>query len=184
MCIRDRLNVAPGAAVGEIAFDADTAERLAKVDKKAVILVRAETKPDDVHGILAARGVLTSRGGRTSHAALVTRQFGKPAVVGASALEIDVNNRTFSVGGRVFKEGDFVSIDGTTGEVFAGQLQTVLPDIRDPYLLKLLGMADRFRRLGVWANADYPRDAKRAREYGAQGIGLCRTCLLYTSRCV
>ena len=169
------LNVAPGAAVGEIAFDADTAERLAKVDKKAVILVRAETKPDDVHGILAARGVLTSRGGRTSHAALVTRQFGKPAVVGAAALDIDVNNRTFSVGGRVFKEGDFVSIDGTTGEVFAGQLQTVLPDIRDPYLLKLLGMADRFRRLGVWANADYPRDAKRARDYGAQGIGLCRT---------
>jgi pyruvate,orthophosphate dikinase len=169
------LNVAPGAAVGEIVFDADTAERLAKVDNKAVILVRAETKPDDVHGILAARGVLTSRGGRTSHAALVTRQFGKPAVVGAATLDIDVNARRFTVGGRIFKEGDFVSIDGTSGEVFAGQLQTVLPDIRDPFLLKLLGMADRFRRLGVWANADYPRDAKRAREYGAQGIGLCRT---------
>ena len=169
------LNVAPGAAVGEIAFDADTAERLAKVEKKAVILVRAETKPDDVHGILAARGVLTSRGGRTSHAALVTRQFGKPAVVGAATLEIDQVSRSFTVAGRTFKEGDFVSIDGTSGEVFAGQLQTVVPDIRDPYLLKLLGMADRFRRLGVWANADYPRDAQRARDYGAQGIGLCRT---------
>jgi len=169
------LNVAPGAAVGQIVFDADSAERLAKVEKKAVILVRAETKPDDVHGILAARGVLTSRGGRTSHAALVTRQFGKPAVVGASALEIDLGSRSFTVAGRTFKEGDFVSIDGTTGEVFAGQLQTVLPDIRDPYLLQLLGLADRFRRLGVWANADYPRDAKKARDYGAQGIGLCRT---------
>ncbi|HNI58572.1 MAG TPA: pyruvate, phosphate dikinase [Pseudomonadota bacterium] len=169
------LNVAPGAAVGEIVFDADTAERLAKVEKKAVILVRAETKPDDVHGILAARGVLTSRGGRTSHAALVTRQFGKPAVVGASALDIDAASRTFTVLGRTFKEGDFVSIDGTSGEVFAGQLQTVSPDIRDPHLLRLLGLADRFRRLGVWANADYPRDAKKAREYGAQGIGLCRT---------
>jgi len=174
-CIATGLNVAPGAAVGQIVFDADTAERLSKVEKKAVILVRSETKPDDVHGILAARGVLTSRGGRTSHAALVTRQFGKPAVVGAAALEIDAKNRLFSVSGRVFREGDFVSLDGTSGEVFAGQLPTVSPDIRDPHLLRLLGWADGFRRLGVWANADYPRDAKKAREHGAQGIGLCRT---------
>lgn len=174
-CIATGLNVAPGAAVGQIVFDADTAERLSKVEKKAVILVRSETKPDDVHGILAARGVLTSRGGRTSHAALVTRQFGKPAVVGAAALEIDAKNRLFSVSGRIFREGDFVSLDGTSGEVFAGQLPTVSPDIRDPHLLRLLGWADGFRRLGVWANADYPRDAKKAREHGAQGIGLCRT---------
>ena len=169
------LNVSPGAAVGRIVFSADAAERLAKVEKQAVLLVRAETKPDDVHGILAARGVLTSHGGRTSHAALVTRQFGKPAVVGASALEIDVEQQTLTAGGRVFHAGDFLSIDGTSGEVFAGALKTTSPDLRDPYLLRLLLLADRFRRLQVWANADYPRDAKRARELCAQGIGLCRT---------
>jgi pyruvate,orthophosphate dikinase len=125
--------------------------------------------------MLAAKGILTSRGGRTSHAALVARQFGKPAVVGVSAMEVDTEKRQFTVGGRVFKEGDSVSIDGTTGEVFAGELKTVIPGFDDPYLLKLLDWADNFRTLGVWANADYPRDAERAREYGAEGIGLCRT---------
>jgi len=169
------LNVSPGAASGALVFDADTAHAWGVDEKKAVIMVRPETKPDDVHGMLASRGILTSRGGRTSHAALVARQFGKPAVVGVEALRIDAEARQFSVAGRVFKEGDAVSIDGTSGDVFAGELKTVIPDFNDPYLIKLLGWADGFRKLGVWANADYARDAKRARDYGAEGIGLCRT---------
>jgi pyruvate,orthophosphate dikinase len=158
-----------------VAFDANLAESWGKGEKKAVIMVRPETKPDDVHGMLAARGILTSRGGRTSHAALVARQFGKPAVVGVLAMEVDAGRREFTVGGRTFREGDCVSLDGTTGEVFAGELKTVIPDFSDPHLLKLLSWADRLRRLGVWANADYPRDAERARAYGAEGIGLART---------
>ena len=169
------LNVSPGAAVGMVAFDADLAESWAKDENKQVIMVRPETKPDDVHGMLAAEGILTSRGGRTSHAALVARQFGKPAVVGVSALEIDFDNRQMKVGEVVVKEGDWISIDGTDGEVYLGQLETMVPDIKDLWLLKLLSWADEFRRLGVWANADYPKDAERAREYGAEGIGLCRT---------
>ena len=173
--IASGLNVSPGAASGILAFDADTAERWGRDENKAVIMVRPETKPDDVHGMLAARGILTSRGGRTSHAALVARQFGKPAVVGVLALEVDVERRQLTVGGRVLREGDAVSIDGTSGDVFAGELKTVIPDFADPHLLTLLGWADGFRRLGVWANADYPRDAVRARGYGAEGIGLVRT---------
>ncbi len=169
------LNVSPGAAVGVIAFDADVAERWAKDSHRPVIMVRPETKPDDVHGMLAAKGLLTSRGGRTSHAALVARQFGKPAVVGVAELEIDLESRTMRVASRTFAEGDWISIDGTSGEVFAGELTTIVPDLKDPYLLKLLSWADTERRLQVWANADYPADAERAREYGAQGIGLCRT---------
>jgi pyruvate,orthophosphate dikinase len=173
--IASGLNVSPGAAVGMIAFDADKAEQWAHKEKRQVVMVRPETKPDDVHGMLAANGILTSRGGRTSHAALVARQFGKPAVVGVSALEIDLETRQMQVNGRTFKEGDWVSIDGTTGDVFAGQVPTIMPDLKDPYLIKLLSWADQFRRLQVWANADYPRDAQRARGFGAQGIGLCRT---------
>ncbi|RME42805.1 MAG: pyruvate, phosphate dikinase, partial [Chloroflexi bacterium] len=169
------LNVSPGAAVGMIAFDADTAQEWASSLGRDVIMVRPETKPDDVHGMLASKGILTSRGGRTSHAALVARQFGKPAVVGVAALQIDLANRQMSVNGRVFKEGDWISIDGTAGEVYAGKLDTLVPDIKDPNLLKILSWADEFRRLGVWANADYPRDAQRARDYGAEGIGLART---------
>ena len=169
------LNVSPGAAVGVVAFDADLAESWSKDDGKQVIMVRPETRPDDVHGMLAAEGILTSRGGRTSHAALVARQFGTPAVVGVAAIEIDMGKRQMSVGDIVVKEGDWVSIDGTTGEVYRGQVETMVPDIKDPWLLKLLSWADDFRRLGVWANADYPQDASRAREYGAEGIGLCRT---------
>jgi pyruvate,orthophosphate dikinase len=138
-------------------------------------MVRPETKPDDVHGMLAANGILTSKGGRTSHAALVARQFGKPAVVGVAALDIDLENRRMSVGGRAIREGEWVSIDGTSGDVYLGQVATVLPDVSDPYLIKLLSWADKYRRLQVWANADYPRDAERARRFGAQGIGLCRT---------
>jgi len=170
------LNVSPGAAIGRIALDADTAERWAREDKQRVILVRPETKPDDVHGLLAAQGVVTSRGGRTSHAALVARQFGKPAVVGIMSLDIDLEaRRVRAPGGRMLKEGDWLSLDGTAGEVFAGELRTVVPDVADPHLLELLKWADAIRRLGVWANADYPRDAERARRFGAEGVGLCRT---------
>lgn len=169
------LNVSPGAAFGVVAFDADKAEAWAKQEGKQVIMVRPETKPDDVHGMLAAEGILTSRGGRTSHAALVARQFGKPAVVGVSELNIEMAKRQMSVGDTVIKEGDWISIDGTLGEVFFGKIDTIVPDIKDPSLIELLGWADQSRRLGVWANADYPKDAERAREYGAQGIGLCRT---------
>ena len=169
------LNVSPGAAVGVVAFKADLAESWAKKEGKKVIMVRPETKPDDVHGMLAAEGILTSRGGRTSHAALVARQFGKPAVVGVAALEIDIGRHLMTVGDQVIKEGEWIAVDGSTGEVFLGKLDTMVPDISDPWLMKLLGWADSFRRLGVWANADYPDDAKRAREYGATGIGLCRT---------
>ncbi len=169
------LNVSPGAAFGVVAFDADLAEEWAKEQGKQVIMVRPETRPDDVHGMLAARGILTSRGGRTSHAALVARQFGKPAVVGVSELLIDLNKRRMNVGERIVQEGDWISIDGNTGEVFIGQMKTMLPDIKDPWLIKLLNWADEIRTLGVWANADYPADAQRAREYGAQGIGLCRS---------
>jgi pyruvate, orthophosphate dikinase len=169
------LNVSPGAAVGVVAFDADLAERWAKTDGKKVIMVRPETKPDDVHGMLAAEGILTSRGGRTSHAALVARQFGKPAVVGVQELEIDLQSRRFHVDGTEVLEGEWISIDGTSGEVFVGKLDTVVPDIQDPWLMRLLGWADGERKLGVWANADYPHDAERARQYGAEGIGLART---------
>ena len=169
------LNVSPGAAVGQVAFDADMAEAWAKTEGKSVIMVRPETKPDDVHGMLAARGILTSRGGRTSHAALVARQFGKPAVVGASAITIDLANRLMTIGNQTIHEGQWISIDGTAGVVYEGQLETMVPDINDPWLIKLLSWADDFRTLGVWANADYPRDARRAVEYGAEGIGLCRS---------
>ncbi|MCL1693173.1 MAG: pyruvate, phosphate dikinase [Actinomycetia bacterium] len=168
------LNVSPGAAVGMIAFDPDLALEWAD-EGKDVILGRPETKPDDVHGMLAANGIVTSRGGRTSHAALVARQFGKPAVVGAHELDINVAARTMSVGDVVVNEGDWISVDGTTGEVFLGMVETKVPDIDDPWLTKLLGWADDRRRLDVWANADYPSDAERARSYGAKGIGLCRT---------
>jgi pyruvate,orthophosphate dikinase len=168
------LNVSPGAAVGVIAFDADKAVAMADAGDK-VILVRPETKPDDVHGMLAAEGIVTSRGGRTSHAALVARQFGKPAVVGIAALDIDLSARTMEIDGKVIAEGDWLSIDGTLGEVYHGKIDTVVPDISDRWLSSLLDWADEFRRLGIRANADYPVDAERARTYGAEGIGLCRT---------
>ncbi|MBN1440091.1 MAG: pyruvate, phosphate dikinase [Anaerolineales bacterium] len=169
------LNVSPGAAVGQITFDADTAEKWAKEEKRAVIMVRPETTPNDVHGMLAAKGILTSRGGRTSHAALVARQFGIPAVVGVAAMDVDVERRQFTVAGKVYHEGDWISLDGTTGEIFSGKIKTADPSFDDPYLLKLLSWSDDVRKLGIWANADYPRDARRARNFGAEGIGLCRT---------
>ncbi|NNJ64342.1 MAG: pyruvate, phosphate dikinase [Xanthomonadales bacterium] len=170
------LNVSPGAAVGVIAFDPNLAERWAKEDGKDVILVRPETRPDDVHGMLAAKGVVTSKGGRTSHAALVARQFGKPAVVGVEEIEIDLDNHLMRIGEDLeIKEGEYLSIDGNHGLVYHAKLDTVVPDIQNDYLLKILSWADEFRKLGVRANADYPDDAQRARDYGAEGIGLCRT---------
>jgi pyruvate, orthophosphate dikinase len=168
------VNASPGAAVGAIAFDADTAQQWGQ-SGRPVVMVRPETKPDDVHGMLASKAILTSRGGATSHAAVVARQFGVPAVCGAEALEIDVEARQFRVGDIVVREGDVVSVDGTTGEVFLGAIDTQIPDLADPDLSQLLAWADEYRRLGVWANADYPDDAERARGFGAQGIGLCRT---------
>lgn len=173
--IASGVNASPGAAVGVAAFDADLAEKWGKA-KRSVIMVRPETKPDDVHGMLASKGILTSRGGATSHAAVVARQFGVPCVCGAEALDIDVRNRMMSVGKVVVHEGDMLSIDGTSGEVFIGEIKRIEPDFnRETYLRKLLKWADEFRQLGVYANADYPADARRAREYGAQGVGLCRT---------
>jgi len=168
------LAVSPGAAVGQVVFDADTADVWAK-EGRDVILVRPDTKPDDVHGMLAARGIVTTRGGRTSHAALVARQFGRPAVVGVVEMEVDAAARQLRVGDAVVEEGEWVSVDGTRGLVFPGKLPTVTPDLENPTLTKLLSWADDVRRLGVRANADYPEDAVRARAYGAEGIGLCRT---------
>jgi pyruvate,orthophosphate dikinase len=169
------LNVSPGAAVGIAVFDADLAEKWSRERDEALILVRPETKPDDVHGMLASAGVLTSSGGRTSHAALVARQFGKPAVVGAKEIVLDLEARTMTVGAATINEGDWISIDGTTGEVFVGEIETKLPDIEDAWLMSLLAWADDVRDLDVWTNADYPADAERALKFGANGIGLCRT---------
>ena len=169
------LNVSPGAAVGQVAFDADLTERWAKEEGREVIMVRPETKPDDVHGMLAANGILTSRGGRTSHAALVARQFGKPAVVGAEAIQIDLNQRVLRVGDQVVSEGEWISIDGTSGDVFLGKLDTQTPDLENAWLRQLLEWADEVRDIGVWTNADHPDDARLARSYGAEGIGLTRT---------
>ncbi len=169
------LNASPGAATGIAAFDADTAEEWGKAGK-AVILVRPETNPDDVHGMLVAKGILTQRGGATSHAAVVARGLGKPCVAGCEAIRVDDDRKLFSVDGKTIKEGDFISIDGTTGEVFAGQIATIAPDFsQETELVELLSWADAIRKLGVWANADYPKDAANARMFGAEGIGLCRT---------
>ena len=141
-----------------------------------MILVRVETSPDDVHGMLAAKGVLTARGGATSHAAVVARSMGLPCVAGAESLRIDYAKREMRAGSVTVAEGDMISIDGTTGEIYAGELPTIEARFEDEHdLATLLGWADETRRLQVWANADYPRDAERARAFGAQGIGLCRT---------
>lgn len=185
------VNASPGAAVGRIYFDADTTERMAKEQKQDVIMVRPFTKPDDVHGMLAAKGILTSEGGATSHAAVVARQFGVPCVVGASAVKIDMDKRLMVSNDVVVKEGDWISVDGTTGEVFLGKVPVTAPSLEEQKdLLTLLNWADAIcategirkapkgwptQGLQVWANADYPKDAQRARSYGAIGIGLCRT---------
>jgi pyruvate,orthophosphate dikinase len=169
------LNASPGAATGIAAFDADTAEEWGKAGK-AVILVRPETNPDDVHGMLVAKGILTQRGGATSHAAVVARGLGLPCVAGCESILVDAEKKIMKAAGKIIKQGDYLSIDGTTGEVLAGQIATIRPDFdKEVDLVTLLSWADEVRRLGVWANADYPKDAIQARKFGAQGIGLCRT---------
>jgi pyruvate, orthophosphate dikinase len=167
------LPASPGAASGRVVFDADTAELRGRQGER-VILVREETKPEDIHGFFAAAGILTSRGGKTSHAAVVARGMGKPCVSGCEAIVIDVHERVARVGGVIVHEGDTITVDGTSGQVFAGEIATVEPKFsRD--LETLLGWADEVARLRVHANADTPGDAARARGYGACGIGLCRT---------
>jgi len=167
------LNASPGAASGMAVFDPDTAQAWGQ-EGKAVILVRPETSPDDVHGMLEAKGILTQHGGATSHAAVVARGLGKPCVSGAEKLRVEA--KQFTADGVVVREGEMISIDGATGEIFRGKIKTVEPDLRkEKDLQQILAWADEFRRLQVWANADYPKDAKVAREMGAQGIGLTRT---------
>jgi pyruvate,orthophosphate dikinase len=167
------LPASPGAASGKAIFDADEAERVGKLGHR-VILVREETKPEDIHGFFASQGILTSRGGKTSHAAVVARGMGKPCVSGCEALHIDLNAREATVGNIHIKEGDFITIDGSKGEVYLGEIPTIDPEISKD-LLTLLSWADEIRTMGVRANADTPEAAVRARQLGAEGIGLCRT---------
>ncbi|MDQ1532761.1 MAG: pyruvate, orthophosphate dikinase, partial [Actinomycetota bacterium] len=167
------LNASPGAAVGRVYFTADDAEAR-HTEGERVILVRSETSPDDLHGMIAAEGILTSRGGLVSHAAVVARGMGKPAICGVEAIKIDMKSRTFSVGDVVVREGDVISINGTSGEVVVGEVPVVTPEPSGPFGI-VLEWADEFRTLKVRTNADLPDDAKRAREFGAEGIGLCRT---------
>jgi pyruvate,orthophosphate dikinase len=167
------LPASPGAASGVIVFDADTAELRGKAGEK-IILVREETKPEDIHGFFAAQGILTSRGGKTSHAAVVARGMGKPCVSGAESIVVDLQNKRAAVGPAVLQEGDLITIDGSTGNVYAGEVPTVEVEV-DEHMATVLTWADAAARLHVLANADTPRDAARAREFGAVGIGLCRT---------
>ena len=171
------LNASPGAAVGRVVFSADDAvDWVARGER--VVLVRIETSPDDFHGMAVAQGILTARGGATSHAAVVARQIGKPCVAGCAELVVDYASKTArsSLSELSFKEGDWISLDGTTGEVFLDKLPTMAARFEDqPELQHILGWADRIRRMQVWTNADKPEEATQARGYGAQGIGLCRT---------
>ncbi|MGZ3569238.1 MAG: pyruvate, phosphate dikinase [Thermodesulfobacteriota bacterium] len=167
------LPASPGAASGKAVFDADEAERLGKLGNK-VILVREETKPEDIHGFFASQGILTSRGGKTSHAAVVARGMGKPCVSGCEDLRIDPKGREATIKNTHIKEGDFITIDGSRGEIYLGEVPTVDPEISKE-LLTLLNWADQIRSMGVRANADTPEAAEKARQLGAEGIGLCRT---------
>jgi pyruvate, orthophosphate dikinase len=171
------LNASPGAAVGRAVFSADDAvDWVARGEK--VVLVRVETSPDDFHGMVPAQGILTARGGATSHAAVVARQIGKPCVAGCAELVVDYGSKSArsTLSGQTFAEGDWISLDGSTGEVYLGALATVEARFEDqPELQQILGWADEFRRMEVWTNADKPEEAEQARRYGAQGIGLCRT---------
>lgn len=167
------LNASPGAAIGKIVFNPDESEKLAQSGQK-VVLVRTETCPDDIHGIVPAQGVLTCRGGMTSHAAVIARGMGKPCVVGCEALKINLEKEIFTVNGHTLKKGDLISIDGSTGQVFMGEIQTQEPKVSEELKI-LLTWADDIKKLGIRANADTPLDAKKAMELGACGIGLCRT---------
>ncbi|WP_293806852.1 pyruvate, phosphate dikinase [uncultured Bosea sp.] len=167
------LPASPGAAAGEIVFNSDDAEAAKKAGKK-VILVRVETSPEDIHGMHAAEGILTSRGGMTSHAAVVARGMGKPCVSGAGQIRIDYAKGTLSIGPTTLKAGDFVTIDGGNGQVLLGEIKMQKPELSGEFAT-LMGWADKVRRLKVRANAETPEDARTAREFGAEGIGLCRT---------
>ena len=167
------LPASPGAAVGRVVFDADIAEEKGRKGE-AVILVRSETTPDDIHGIVAAQGVLTSRGGMTSHAAVVARGMGKPCVSGCETLKIDPEGKKLQINGQIVRDGEIISINGTTGDIYIGAVPLVTPQLSEEFS-RLLSWADEVRKLGVRANADNPVDAKKAREFGAEGIGLCRT---------
>ena len=167
------LPASPGAVSGRIVFSADDAVDKAKEGR--VVLVRKETVPDDIHGMEVAVGILTSRGGMTSHAAVVARGMGKCCVVGAESIKIDERNKTLTVGNRKLQEGDWITVEGSTGKVFEGQVPTMEPDPNSGDFAAFMGMADKIRRLGIRANADIPRDAEVARKFGAEGIGLCRT---------
>jgi pyruvate, orthophosphate dikinase len=167
------LPASPGAATGSVVFDADEAESLTNEGKK-VILVRPETTPDDIHGIVSAQAVVTSRGGMTSHAAVVARGMGKACICGCEALKIDLRTKQFSIGDTIVKYGEIITIDGATGEIMLGEIPMIEPELSDEFQL-LLAWADQERKLGVRANADNPEDAKKAFEFGAAGIGLCRT---------
>ena len=169
------LPASPGAAVGQIVFTAEEAVKQHQKGWKSIILVRGETTPEDIAGMEVATGILTSRGGMTSHAAVVTRGMGKCCVAGAGDCVVDEAKKELRVKGRTFRQGDYLSLDGTTGRVIAGQLKTLEAQPDDPDLVKFMSWVDPLRRLQVWANADIPRDAKMARTFGAQGIGLCRT---------
>ena len=171
--IASGLPASPGGASGVVVFDADEAEELAAAGK-SVVLVRHETSPDDFHGMVAAEAIVTSRGGVTSHAAVVARGMGKTCVVGCEAIEVDYTQKLFRVGDRVVSHGEWVTVDGTTGQVFAGTVETIEPEL-DDYYDTLMAWADEFRTLNVRANADTPADAESARRHGAEGIGLCRT---------
>ncbi|MBV6504091.1 MAG: Pyruvate, phosphate dikinase [Fimbriimonadales bacterium] len=178
--VAEGLAASPGAAVGQVVFDADRAHELGSQGQK-VILVREETNPDDVHGMLAAQGILTSRGGKTSHAAVVARGFGIPCVAGCEAIKVDVQAKRFTVNGRVVSEGTWITIDGTTGRVFLDRVPLIDPEISG-HFARLMQWCDETRRLGVRANADNPRDAAQAIEFGAEGIGLCRTEHMFFER--
>ena len=167
------LPASPGAASGLVVFDAETAERRAELGE-AVILVRIETSPEDIHGMHAAKGILTARGGMTSHAAVVARGMGRPCVSGAGSISIDAPNKLLRIGERLLKEGDVITIDGSTGEVMAGKVPTVQPELAGDFGT-LMAWADEVRRLKVRANAETPHDCRIAREFGAEGVGLCRT---------
>jgi pyruvate,orthophosphate dikinase len=167
------LPASPGAATGRVVFDPDEAELRGR-DGEQVILVRTETAPEDFHGMVAAQAILTARGGMTSHAAVVARGMGKPCVAGAGALRVDYKAQELSVNGRTLKHGEYITLDGSTGEVFAGRLPTVEPKLTGDFAT-FMEWADTYRTMGVRANADTPHDAKVARTFGAQGIGLCRT---------
>lgn len=167
------LPASPGAATGQVVFDADEAERLGN-DGKKVILVRPETTPDDIHGIIASQAILTSRGGMTSHAAVVARGMGKACICGCEALKIDLKAKEFTIGEWLVRYGDIITIDGSTGEIMLGEVPMIDPELSDEFQ-RLLGWADEVRKMGVRANADNPEDAKKAFEFGAGGIGLCRT---------